>query len=49
MLKNNPIQIISDRANNNILESEDKIFLNECVDRIIRDIIPYLKRAITVT
>ena len=37
-----------DRANNSILESEDKIFLNKCVDRIIKDIIPCLKRIVAV-
>ena len=40
--------MILDRANNGILESEDKIFFNEYVDRIIRDIIPCLKRAMAV-
>ena len=40
--------MILDRVNNGILESENKIFLNEYMDRIIRDIIPYLKRAVAV-
>ena len=48
ILKNNPIRIILDRANNSILKSEDKIFLNKYIDRIIRDIIPYVKRIIAV-
>ena len=34
ILKNNSIRIISDRANNNILESENKILLNEYIERI---------------
>ena len=48
MPKNDPIRMISDRANDGTLESEDKIFLNECVDRIIGDIMPCLKRAVAV-
>ena len=46
--KNDPIWIILDRANDGILESEDKIFFNKCVDRIIRDIMLYLKRTVAV-
>ena len=48
MPKNNPIRIILNKANNNILESENKIFLNKYIDRIIRDIMPCLKRAVAV-
>ena len=48
MPKNDPIRMISDRANNSILEFKDKIFLNECMDRIISDIILCLKRTVVV-
>ena len=41
--------MILDKANNSILESEDKIFLNEYMDRIIKNVIPYLKRMVAVT
>ena len=40
--------MILDRANNSILDSENKIFLNEYMDWIIKDIILCLKRAVAV-
>jgi len=48
MPKNNPIRMISDRANDDILESEDKILLNECVERMFEKIKPCLIRAVVV-
>ena len=34
--------MISDKANNNILESEDKILFNKYIDRMFKKIKPYL-------